>query len=67
MLACNPVLLWLGCGALDAIGAIIILMDMKGAKIPLGHEGAVKPAETDYFNFAGNASPAVHRLFARRE
>jgi hypothetical protein len=67
MLACNPMLLWLGCDALDVIGAIIILMDMKGAKTPLGHEGAVKPAETDYFNFAGNVPPAGRRLFERRE
>jgi MFS family permease len=47
MLACNPMLLWLGCGTLGAIGALIISMDVKGARIPLGHEATAKPAEAD--------------------
>jgi MFS family permease len=47
LLAGNPAALWLGCGALGVLAAIIISMEMKGAKIPLSQEGVVKEAEAD--------------------
>jgi MFS family permease len=47
LLAGNPMALWLGCGALGVLAAIIISMDVKKARVPLGDEGDVKQAEAD--------------------
>ena len=47
LLAGNPEALWLGCGVLGVLAAIIISMEMKGGKIPLSQEGVVKEAEAD--------------------
>ena len=47
LLAYNPVALWLGCGALGVVGAIIISMEVSGAKMLLGNEVEPKHAEAD--------------------
>jgi MFS family permease len=47
MLADCPMLLWLGCGTLGVIGALIISMDVKTTRVPLEYAGYVKPAEVD--------------------
>jgi MFS family permease len=47
LLAGNPALLWLGCGALGVLAAIIISMEVKEARVPLGYEGDAKQAEAD--------------------
>jgi MFS family permease len=47
LLAGNPAALWLGCGALGVLAAIIISMEVKEAGVPLSQEGVVKEAEAD--------------------
>ena len=47
LLAGNPEVLWLGCGALGVLAAIIISMEVReGGKRPLP-SGAAKPVEAD--------------------
>jgi MFS family permease len=47
LLASNPAVLWLGCGALGLLAAIIISMEVKKTRVPLNQEGVVKEAEAE--------------------
>jgi len=43
----NPLILWLGCGALAVIGALIISKEVKSNTADLASRDVVKPAEAD--------------------
>jgi MFS family permease len=47
LLAGNPAALWLGCGALGVLAAIVISMDVKAATVPLGYASEPNQAEAD--------------------
>ncbi len=47
LLSCEPTALWLGCGALGVLGAIIISFEVKATGTVSVLEGMAKPAETD--------------------
>jgi MFS family permease len=47
LLASNPAALWLGCGTLGVLAAIIISMEVSGVRVPLTQEGVVREVEAD--------------------
>jgi len=47
LLAYNPAALWLGCGVLAVIGAVIISMEVKTIEAKVVSEAVVEPAEVD--------------------
>ena len=47
LLALNPALLWAGCGALTALGAVIISLEVKANKVFLSEDMVVARKQTE--------------------